>query len=54
MPGKAADEHRPEAYPVGYVEDWGESRTKLEASFTFRYQRRRAMTLKHTSRLFTA
>jgi hypothetical protein len=31
---KAADESKPEAYPRGYVEDFGESRTKLAAFFS--------------------
>ncbi len=30
---KAAGERRPEAYPLGYVEDLVEPRTKLEARF---------------------
>jgi hypothetical protein len=34
--GKARGEKEPEAYPQGYVEDCGESRTTLEASFTAR------------------
>jgi hypothetical protein len=31
---KAADESKPEAYPQGYVEDFDESRTKLEDFFS--------------------
>jgi hypothetical protein len=33
MSSKAAGEKEPEAYPLGYVEDSLESRTKLEAIF---------------------
>ena len=33
---KARGEKEPEAYPLGYVEDLGELRTTLEASFTVR------------------
>jgi hypothetical protein len=35
-PGKAAGESKPEAYPLGYVEDFDEPRTKLEAVFNIR------------------
>ena len=31
---KAAGESKPETYPLGYVEDFGEPRTKLGAVFT--------------------
>ena len=31
---KAADESKPEAYPQGYVEDFGEPRTKLAGFFS--------------------
>jgi hypothetical protein len=31
---KAAGERKPEAYPMGYVEDFVESRTKLKAIFS--------------------
>jgi hypothetical protein len=30
---KAAGESQPETYPLGYVEDYGELRTKLAAIF---------------------
>lgn len=30
---EAAGEKNPEAYPLGYVEDFGEARTKLEEHF---------------------
>ena len=33
-PNKAAGEKEPEAYPLGYVEDFPEPRTKLEAIFS--------------------
>jgi hypothetical protein len=33
---KAAGESKPEAYPLGYVEDFDEPRTKLEAVFNIR------------------
>lgn len=33
---KAADENKPQAYPLRYVEDLGELRTTLETSFTVR------------------
>ena len=33
---KARGEREPEAYPLGYVEGWGELRTTLGASFTAR------------------
>jgi len=33
---KARGEREPEAYHLGYVEDCGESRTTLEASFNAR------------------
>jgi hypothetical protein len=32
--GEAADESKPEAYPLGYVEDFDESRTKLADVFS--------------------
>jgi len=31
---KAAGESKPEAYPLGYVEDFDEPRTKLKAGFS--------------------
>jgi hypothetical protein len=31
---EAAGERKPEAYPLGYVEDFPEPRTKLEAIFS--------------------
>ena len=31
---KAADESKPESYPLGYVEDFDEPRTKLEGFFS--------------------
>ncbi len=31
---KAAGESKPEAYPLGYVEDFDESRTKLAGFFS--------------------
>ena len=34
LSNKAAGEKKPEAYPLGYVEDSAEPRTKLEAIFT--------------------
>ena len=34
--GKAAGEPKPEAYPQGYVEDFGEPRTKLAGFFSSR------------------
>ena len=34
VPGKAAGELKPEAYPLGYVEDFDESRTKLAGFFS--------------------
>ena len=34
--GKAAGESKPEAYPLGYAEDFDEPRTKLEAVFNIR------------------
>ena len=34
VPNKAADESKPEAYPLGYVEDFDESRTKLADFFS--------------------
>jgi len=33
-PNKAAGKKKPEAYPLGYVEDFFEPRTKLEAVFS--------------------
>jgi hypothetical protein len=33
-PSKAASELKPEAYPLGYVEDFNESRTKLAGCFS--------------------
>ena len=33
LSSKAAGESNPEAYPLGYVEDFDEPRTKLEAVF---------------------
>jgi hypothetical protein len=33
---KAAGESKPEAYPLGYVEDFDEPRTKLEGFFSSR------------------
>jgi hypothetical protein len=33
---KAAAEEKPEAYPLGYVEDFSEARTQLEAFFSSR------------------
>jgi len=48
---KARGEREPEAYPQGYVEDSVEPRTTLGGIFTIRY-RSRAMTARHTSRLF--
>jgi hypothetical protein len=33
---EAAGESKPEAYPLGYVEDFDELRTKLEAVFNIR------------------
>ena len=32
-PSKAAGEEKPQAYPLGYVEDFSEPRTPLEAFF---------------------
>jgi len=32
--GEAAGKRKPEAYPLGYVEDFVEPRTKLEAIFS--------------------
>jgi len=37
--GKAAGETKPEAYPLGYVEDLVELRTKPEAIFSSRRRR---------------
>ena len=37
VPGKAAGESKPEAYPLGYVEDFDELRTELEAVFNIRH-----------------
>jgi len=34
---KAADEKQPQAYPLGYVEDCFEARTKLPGVFSIRY-----------------
>ena len=34
---KAAGEKQPEAYPLGYVEDCFEPRTKLAGGFSIRY-----------------
>ena len=34
MASKAAGESKPEAYPLGYVEDFDESRTKLAGFFS--------------------
>jgi hypothetical protein len=34
FPSKAAGEKKPEAYPLGYVEDFFELRTKLGAIFS--------------------
>ena len=34
---KAADEKQPQAYPLGYVEDCFEARTKLAGVFSIRY-----------------
>ena len=34
---KAAGESKPEAYPLGYVEDFDELRTELEAVFNIRH-----------------
>ena len=36
MASKAAGESKPEAYPLGYVEDFGEPRTQLAAIFSGR------------------
>ena len=36
LSSKAAGESKPEAYPLGYVEDFDEPRTKLEAVFNIR------------------
>jgi hypothetical protein len=33
---KAAGEEKPEAYPLGYVEDFSEPRTQLETVFSIR------------------
>ena len=33
-PGKAAGESKPEAYPLGYVEDFDEPRTTLRSFFS--------------------
>ena len=37
LSSKAAGESKPEAYPLGYVEDFDESRTKLAGFFNTRY-----------------
>jgi len=34
---KAAGERRPEAYPLGYVEDFDKPRTKLAGFFSIAY-----------------
>jgi hypothetical protein len=34
LSNKAAGEKKPEAYPLGYVEDFDEPRTKLEVGFS--------------------
>jgi hypothetical protein len=34
---EAADEKQPQAYPLGYVEDCFEARTKLPGVFSIRY-----------------
>jgi hypothetical protein len=34
LPSKAAGESKPEAYPLGYVEDFDEPRTKLADFFS--------------------
>ena len=41
-------------FPMGYVEDSGDPRTTLEASFHHPDYRRRAITAKHTSKLLMA
>ena len=38
IPGKAAGDSNPEAYPLGYVEDFDEPRTKLGAIFSSAYR----------------
>jgi len=35
---EAAGESKPEAYPLGYVEDFNEPRTKLKAGFSISLQ----------------
>ncbi len=37
FPSKAAGEKQPEAYPLGYVEDFDDPRTQLEAFFSSLY-----------------
>ena len=34
---KAAGERQPQAYPLGYVEDWIEPRTQFAVVFSIRY-----------------
>ena len=38
LPNKAAGKSKPEAYPLGYVEDFDEPRTKLEVGFSISIQ----------------
>jgi hypothetical protein len=44
MASKAAGESKPEAYPLGYVEDFDESRTKLAGFFSILLERLDAST----------
>jgi len=48
---KAAGEKQPEAYPLGYVEDCFEPRTKLAGVFSIRYSETGMNCLIHAPKL---
>ena len=48
---KAADEKQPQAYPLGYVEDCFEARTKLAGVFSIRYSETGMNCLIHAPKL---
>ena len=45
VPGKAAGESKPEAYPLGYVQDFDEPRTMLADFFSSLLNRRMECTI---------